>query len=440
MILDIKKEGDPILRQPTDKVTDFGFEFQKLVDDMIETMRTTGMGLAAPQVGISKKLFVAEFTPEKDSDVEGFPLAVLANPEIIETSKNTVSMVEGCLSVPNREIIVRRPRKVTVAGQDRYGNNIRIEADKLLARTILHENDHLNCTLIIDYIKQNKVIFIGTGSLGTKALEALLLDSQYKVVAVITGEKKAQIRGQKIEANPIFKIAERAKVPIIRTERIRDKTIIDKIKRLKPDVGVMADFGQIIPDELLQIPRHGVINIHPSLLPRHRGSSPIQQTILDGDKVTGLTLMQTTTEMDAGPIIAQAVVELSGSETYKILKGYFIGLAGTFLLETLPYYLTGELKPVPQDQTQATCSRMFKFEDGFVDSNTMAKIVERKIRAFSDWPKVYTVIKNKKVQLLASHFNEQGEFLIDRVKPEGKKAMSYSDFLNGYHTKLTFKP
>ncbi|MEK7096538.1 MAG: methionyl-tRNA formyltransferase [Patescibacteria group bacterium] len=439
MELEIKKDNDPVLREPTEEVTDFGFEFQKLVDDITETMRAKeGVGLAAPQVGVSKKMFICEFAGDKETKLDAFPLTVLCNPKIEKLSKQKKNMVEGCLSVPDREIIVKRPKTATVSGKDRYGKDLTIEAESLYARVLQHEVDHLNATLIVDHIKQSKVIFIGTGSLGVGALKSLVADNQYEIVLVVTGAASGKVRGAEVEKNQIYKIAEEAKLPIIRTEKIRDEAIIKKIKKAKPELGIMADFGQIIPQEVLNIPRHGIINIHPSLLPKHRGASPIQQTILDGDKETGLTLILANAECDAGDIISQAVVELSGSETTSILKKYFSEISGSYLLSILPYYLSKELKPHPQPEKDITMTRMFTKEDGFVDEKTPAEAVERKIRAFDEWPKVYTEFKGKKIQLLAAHFNEEGRLIIDRVKPEGKKEMTYHDFQNGYHSDLTF--
>jgi methionyl-tRNA formyltransferase len=143
-------------------------------------------------------------------------------------------------------------------------------------------------------------------------------------------------------------------------------------------------------------------------------------------------------ECDAGDILSQAVVELSGSETSTILKDYLAEVGGSLLLDILPYYLAGELKPKPQDHKKATFTRMFKKEDGEVFENTPALEVDRKIRAFDQWPKVYIEVKGKRVQILAAHFDENGCLEVDRVKPEGKKEMSAKDFENGYRHKLTF--
>jgi methionyl-tRNA formyltransferase len=439
MKLEIKKEGDPVLREPTEEVKDFDFELQKLIDEMIETMRAhEGVGLAAPQVGVSKKLFVCEFAGDKETKTPAFPLTVLCNPRITKASRAQKNMVEGCLSVPEKEIIIKRPTSVVVEGQDRYGKNLKIEAKGLYARTIQHEVDHLNATLIVDHIQKSKVLFIGTGSLGMSVLKLLLNDPQYEVVLVVTGVVTAKVRGNEIEKNEIYRLAKDAGIPIERTNQIDNEEIIERIKKVKPDVGIMADFGQIIPKKILDIPKYGILNIHPSLLPKHRGPSPIQQTILDGDKETGLTIIVAGPECDAGDIVSQVVVKLSGSETTTILKNYFSEISGSYLLGVLPYYLSGELKPQPQDHKKATKTRRFKKEDGFVDENTPVIEIERKIRAFDHWPKVYTKINGRRIQLLSAHFDEEGKLIVDRVKPEGKKEMSYEDFKNGHKGHLSF--
>lgn len=442
MILKIRKDIDPILREPTEKVVDFGHEFQLFIDSMIETMRkNNGIGLAAPQVGKSIKVFICEFAGEEGIDLPKFPLTVICNPEIVSKSKKIRRMVEGCLSFPGLELLIRRPEKVTVRGQDRFGNDIEITAEDLYARVIQHENDHLNSTLMIDKLEEIKVIFIGTGSMGANALKMMSLDPQYKIQFVITGnEKEVQGRKKNDTINPIVEIAKKYKIPIHRTNKIRaDEKLINEIIKAKPDLGVIADFGQIIPKEIIDIFKHGILNIHPSLLPKHRGSSPIQSTILNGDPEAGITIIAINEKMDAGGIISQVTVSLSQSETATTLKDYLAEIGGSLLLNSIPYYIAGDLKPVPQNEEFATFTKIIKKEDGLVDLCTDKFTVDRKIRAFNDWPKAYIMIKNKRVQLLSAHFEEDGEFVIDVVKPEGKKEMSYQDFMHGYKTKLTFK-
>jgi len=440
MKLEIRKKLDPVLRQPTKKVDDFGFEFQKTVDDMIETMRkSNGIGLAAPQVGIPESFFICEFEGDKEGQLAGFPLTVLCNPEIKGQSKNQKNMVEGCLSFPGMELLIKRPEKITIAGQDRYGKDIEFEASSLYARVMQHELDHLNSTLFIDHLQKISIIFVGTGTLGLKSLELLAKDQQYDVKAVITANVEASGRKKHLIKNPVLELATTLKLPVIKTDNINDKEIIGRINKLNPELGIMADFGQIVGTEVLDIPQYGIINIHPSILPRHRGSTPIPQTILDGDKITGVTLLLTSSKMDAGGIISQISVELTGSETSSILKEYLGEIASSLLLNSIPYYLAGDLDPLPQNETKATYTKMLKKEDGLVDYKTPAHIVERKIRAFDQWPKVYTVVDNKRIQLSAAHFSENGDLVIDRVKPEGKKEMSYQEYLRGYKKEIRFE-
>jgi methionyl-tRNA formyltransferase len=439
MKLDIKKTNDPVLRAKTEEVTDFGMETQNLIDDMIETMRSAnGIGLAAPQVGKSSKIIVCEYnTEDKENKLKPFPLTVVCNPEIVKTSKKEVNMVEGCLSFPGMEIIVRRPKEIKVKGLDRFGKNITLIADSLFGRVLQHETDHLSSTLLIDHIREINIIFIGTGTLGAPALEMLATDPQYKIKLVITGDIKSVSRNQ--SENPIAKIAQKYQLPLIRTKNINSSDIVEKIRKAKPKLGVMADFGQIIGNEIIALPRYGIINIHPSLLPKHRGPSPIQQTLLDGDKKSGVSLILTGEKMDAGPIISQAWFELRGTENTTLLKQFLANAGASLLLNSIPYYITKDLKPDNQDETQATYSRLFNKDDGLADFKTKAEIVDRKIRAFSDWPKTYIIVKGKKVQLISGHFEKDGTYLLDRVKPESKKEMSYDEYKRGYRTELTFQ-
>lgn len=440
MKLEIKEGKDPILRQPTVKVNDFGVDFQHLIDNMIETMREkNGVGLAAPQVSVGKKLFICEFAGDKEAKLEPIPLTIICNPKIIEYSKKNKRMVEGCLSFPGMELLIRRPKKIRIIGQDRYGKPLEIEADNLYSRVIQHENDHLNAILLPDHLEEIKVIFIGTGSLGVPTLEALALDPQYKIEMVITGIVNAKNRNHKNIFNPIEKLAKKHNLPILRVINIRDSEVIKRIAKTKPDIGVMADFSQIIPEEMINIPKHGIINIHPSLLPRHRGPSPIQDTILSGDKETGVSLILTGVKMDAGPIVSQATTELTGSENTVILKDFLAKGATTLILNTLSYFIAGDLKPTLQDENQATYSKIIKKEDGLVDFKTNPIEIEKKIRAFIEWPKTYVIVHGKRVQLLESHFDEENKLVIDRVKPEGKKEMTYDEYLRGHKTALTFE-
>jgi len=159
---------------------------------------------------------------------------------------------------------------------------------------------------------------------------------------------------------------------------------------------------------------------------------------LSGDKETGVSLILTEPKMDAGPVISQATTELTGSENATILKDFLAKGAATLVLNSLPYYMAGDLKPMPQDEKAATYSKMIKKEDGLVDSKTDPVQVERKIRALIEWPHTYMIVREKRVQLIESHFDQNNSLVIDRLKPEGRKEMTYDEYLRGHKVTLTF--
>jgi methionyl-tRNA formyltransferase len=440
MELKVYTKNDPILRQPTEEVTDFDMELQNLIDNMVETMRNnSGIGISAPQVGVSKRIIAGEFEGDKKEKHAAFPLTIICNPKIKHLSRNECKIVEGCLSFPGLELIVKRPKKITVSGFDRYGKPIEIEDDRLLARVIQHEIDHLNSTLLIDHLEKISVIYFGTGPFGTKSLELLSSDPQYKIDAVITSEGREIIkRGQQVEQNLIKKLAKKLKLPIITIKTLKDDKVIQTIKKLKPELGVVSDFGFIIPKEVINIPKYGILNVHPSLLPEFRGPTPIQSAILSGAKNTGVTIILINEKVDAGQIISRARVKLKQTENYQILSQHLSEIGAALLLNSIPYYITHELKPKNQNNNKATYTKMINKDDGEVGSSTPEIEVERKIRAFSEWPKVFTIVKGKRIQLTAAHFDREYNLVIDRVKPESKNEMNYEDFCRGYHTRLTF--
>jgi methionyl-tRNA formyltransferase len=385
---------------------------------------------------------VCEFQPDdEEKEEEGykkFPLTVLCNPEVKELSKEKCKMVEGCLSFPGMELVVKRPKKISVTGKDRYGKSVEISTEDIYGRVLQHEIDHLNSTLFIDHIKEISVIFFGTGDFGLHALESLHRDPQYKVKLVVTGSSLKIERGKKTDINNIKQMAKKFAIPVLEIKSLKDGEAISKIKKLKPDLGIVTDFGFIIPSEIISVPKYGILNIHPSLLPKYRGSTPIQNAILTGDKKIGATIIKIDEGVDSGPIIAQTKIKLSGSENYKILFDYLSEVGASLLLSALPYYITGDLKPKNQNDKKATYTKMLKKDDGAVTSLTSGIEVDRKIRALYPWPGVYIYIKDLRLQLTAAHLDKEKNLVVDRVKPAGKSEMGYEDFKNGYKIELTF--
>jgi methionyl-tRNA formyltransferase len=230
-------------------------------------------------------------------------------------------------------------------------------------------------------------LFVGTGSFGLPILEMLAQLPAVRLVGVITAPPRPAGRGARLRRSTI---ADRAAAlgigPLLEPERLRDATSLAEIAALGPALVVLADYGQMVPAALLELPAHGALNVHPSLLPRHRGASPIPATILAGDRETGVTLMVMEAGLDSGPIVAQVAVPLDGTETAPQLEAR-LALAGADLLrQVLPGWLAGAHLPRPQPQAGITLTRPLRREDGRLDPARGAVALERQVRAYQPWP------------------------------------------------------
>lgn len=314
-----------------------------------------------------------------------------------------------------------------------------------------------------DKLNQNvKTIFMGTSDFGVPALDVLVKAQGFTIIGCVTATDKPAGRKQEMSPPPIKTWAQKNKVPVYQPERIKDPDSIAQIKQLAPDLILICAYGQIIPKEILAIPQLGTINIHPSLLPRWRGASPIQYAILSGDAETGITLMLTDEQVDHGPIIAQGNIILSGDETFNELYISLQNLAAELVKKTLPLWRGKKIKPIPQNHDTATYTKILKREDGKLDWSKTSEELERQIRAFFVWPGSFTYWqKNKddlvKIKILKSevlHAAEQKQrpygnvFLTDdkklavqtgkncliilNIQVEGKKEAAAQEFLNGY--------
>jgi len=197
------------------------------------------------------------------------------------------------------------------------------------------------------------------------------------------------------------------------------------------DLLIVASYGKIIPKKFLDLPRHGSINVHPSLLPKHRGASPIQTAILNGDKVTGVSIMVMDEKMDHGPIISNLQFPISQKYNYKELETLLAVKGAKLLEEIIPIFLSGKIKAKDQDHSKATFTKILRREDGEVGLDDDPHEIERKSRAFDPWPGIYTIWKGKRIKLLEIEV-EENKLIIKRVQPEGKKEMGFDDFLRGH--------
>ena len=209
------------------------------------------------------------------------------------------------------------------------------------------------------------------------------------------------------------------------------------------DLGIIAYFGKIIPKAILELPKNGFLNAHPSLLPRWRGPSPVQAAILAGDKIAGVTIHLATAKPDAGPILAQKEILIGSKDTCLSLTGKLANEGALLLIPTVEKWLSGQIKPMPQDDSQATYTKLVKKEDGLIDWSRNAEYIERMVRAYDPWPGTFTKMKNGKILKIKKVKVENGVLKILVVQPEGKKEMSWDaflrghkDFLNGYRKSL----
>jgi methionyl-tRNA formyltransferase len=230
-----------------------------------------------------------------------------------------------------------------------------------------------------------RTIFLGTGQFAVPIAEALARDSRVDLLGVIVAPAPQSITDPLMDL-PVAQWATRRNVGMYRPRRLRDPVAINGVVRGKPDLLVLADYGQIVPVEVLELPRFGALNLHPSLLPRHRGASPIETTILAGDSETGISLMKMDAGLDTGPLIAQRHMPLSRSETAPELEALLAGVAAELLTESLGPWLAGEIAPVAQSADGVTLTRPLRRDDGRLDPGAGIDFLDRQIRAYQPWP------------------------------------------------------
>ncbi len=297
-----------------------------------------------------------------------------------------------------------------------------------------------------------KIIFLGTPQFAAIILEKLA-KTEYKPILVVTEPDKPAGRKQVITPPPAKISAQKYNIAIVQPEKVSDFVL--RISDLKPDLVVVAAYGQILPKEILEIPKYGCLNIHPSLLPKYRGPSPIQYAILNGDKETGVNIILMEKKVDSGPIISNIQLPISNKVYYKDLEEKLAETGAKLLIDTIPKWINGEIKPAPQDEEKATYTKIIKKEDGKIDWRKPVEEIERQIRAFQIWPGSFTDFNGKTLKIIEAEVLEIktnkriGEvFLADneklavqtgqnclillKIQLEGKKPMSAQDFLRGH--------
>jgi methionyl-tRNA formyltransferase len=302
-----------------------------------------------------------------------------------------------------------------------------------------------------------RVVFIGTGEIGVPAVQALVQSSEHQVTGVVTQPDKPVGRDQRIEPPPIKRALAGTKMSILQPARIKDRQSIEEIRVLMPDVIAVAAYGQILPRDVLEIPRIACVNLHASLLPRWRGAAPIQAAIAAGDSETGITVIYMDEGLDTGDILLQRKTDILPTDTGDSLHNRLAQIAPQALLESLRLLAKGDAPRTRQDNTLTAYAPKLTREDGKIDWSEPAEVVERKIRAFNPWPGTFTTIaaesekpRNLKIfsasvvdvrgatgEVLRSDdevivaAGKQG-LLLGEVQLEGKRRMRAAEFARGF--------
>jgi methionyl-tRNA formyltransferase len=245
-----------------------------------------------------------------------------------------------------------------------------------------------------------QIVFMGTPAFAVPVLKALI--THHTVIGVVTQPDRPAGRSREPQMSPVKQLALQHAIPVFQPEKIRRPEAIDTLKHWQPDVYVVAAFGQILPQTVLDIPPHGSINVHASLLPRWRGAAPIPAAIRAGDSETGVTIMQMDAGLDTGPILTQRAVPIAPDDTGQSLYDKLAVLGAELLIDTLPAYLAGRITPQPQDDTQVTYAPTISKEEGRIDWTQPAIQIERQIRAFDPWPGTYTTWNGQQLKILTA--------------------------------------
>ena len=292
-----------------------------------------------------------------------------------------------------------------------------------------------------------RIIFFGTPLFGQIILQKLL-DENFNIAAVVTQPDRPVGRDQKLTPSPVKTLANERKIPVLPpADKVDLLATNHKLLATKPTLFVVASYGMIIPQEILELPEKGALNVHPSLLPKYRGASPIQAAILNGETETGVTIILMDEQMDHGPILAQKKIALDPAETTSTAMVKLAQFGGKLLARTIPNYLSGKITPQPQDHTQATYTKLIKKDDGKVNWQENNIQIERMVRAYNPWPGVWTTVgemaeqldrelknqrhQNLRLKILQAHL-ENGTLSLNSVQVEGKNPIAFADFVKGY--------
>ena len=237
-----------------------------------------------------------------------------------------------------------------------------------------------------------RIIFMGTPELAAVSLAALLREPTFQVVAVVTQPDRPKGRELKLQPSPVKRIALDADIPVLQPIKARDEDFIAGLQTMQPDLIAVAAYGQILPKNLLDLPRFGCLNVHTSLLPKYRGAAPIQWALLNDEMETGVTIMKMDAGLDTGEIVSQRVTPIHPTDNAQTLHDRLAQLGAELLVETIPDYVTGSIQPRPQPAEGVSYAAKIKKEHGRIDWHLPSRTIWNRVRAFTPWPSAFTFL------------------------------------------------
>ena len=302
-----------------------------------------------------------------------------------------------------------------------------------------------------------RIIYLGTPHIATIPLRALHALPGVTIVAVVTQPDRPSGRGRQLTPPPVKVVAQELGITtILQPETLKDDAVVAQLASVAPDVGVVAAYGEILRANVLAIPHHGYLNIHPSLLPRHRGPAPVTSAILAGDDQVGVSVIKLERKMDAGPIVAQTRRPMPADARAGALTEELFHEGSRLLCDHLHAYVAGTLIPTPQDDSQASYIGMLSRDDGHIDWHQSATHIARMVRAYDPWPGTFTLLNGQPFRILEASVCEargqvgtlidtpqgvavacgHGALLLHMVQPAGKSAMTAGDWRRGLRVPL----
>lgn len=298
-----------------------------------------------------------------------------------------------------------------------------------------------------------RIIFMGTPDFAIPSLNALIKNTDLEIVGVFTQTDKSAGRGKLMTAPPIKQLAIQNNLSVFQPLKIKTET--DNIRKLKPDLIVVVAYGKIIPQEILDIPTYGCLNVHASLLPKYRGAACLNAPILYGDSETGITIMKMEAGLDTGPILRQEKISLQGEENLEYVHDKLANLGAQILPEVIKDWINGNIKPIEQEESKASYIKMLSKEDGHINWNRPAEEIERMIRAYNPWPGTFSFLNKEILKIVevdknplkinnyraGEIFINQGQLAIQcqpdalivrKLQVSGKKIVDSADFLRGH--------